>query len=213
MRYFSQAWQDEFVANILSFKRDGHFLDIGSNYPTILNNSYYFELELNWHGICVEIQDFVSDYKSRTCHFVHGDAIQIDYGRIFNETNYPKRSDYLSIDIDEGSASALEKIPLNDYRFNVITIEHNHADKKQIPIRDIQRETLTKCNYFLLFPDVLVPIECGIGPDLSFEDWWIDPAVFDISKLQSLKKSITRFYPSDIVAVLKNMKNTYYLGD
>lgn len=53
MTFWSQAWQDEFCANILNFKRNGFFIDIGSTDGKSQSNSYFFESELDWKGICV----------------------------------------------------------------------------------------------------------------------------------------------------------------
>jgi hypothetical protein len=39
----SDAKQDEFVANILQFKRGGFYLDIGGCSSMASNNSYFFE--------------------------------------------------------------------------------------------------------------------------------------------------------------------------
>ena len=35
----SQAYQDLFVLKMLNYKRDGSFLEIGSNHPIIHNNT------------------------------------------------------------------------------------------------------------------------------------------------------------------------------
>lgn len=53
MKYYSQYKQDKFVNQILR-KRDGVFLDIGANDGVSLSNSYFFEKNLHWKGICIE---------------------------------------------------------------------------------------------------------------------------------------------------------------
>ncbi len=209
MTYWSQAWQDEFVANILNFKRDGHYLDIGSYAPQAQSNSYFFESELNWKGICVEIgAQYAPHYKMRNCHFINADATQVDYKSVLIEKEYPSRLDYLSLDVDDSTLAALQKLPLDEYRFSVITIEHDtyHRGDK---LRTDERNILSQHNYVRLFSDVLVPLACGMGPDLSFEDWWIDPAIFNMSKLGTLYGS--NKYPDDIVAMIKNRHEVYVL--
>lgn len=118
--------------------------------------------------------------------------------------------DYLSVDIDENSALALKKLPLDDYRFNVITIEHD-AYRFNDSLRNEEREILLGSNYILLFPNVLVPLGCGMGPDLPFEDWWVNPAAFNVDQLSKLvvKLSTEKLYPDHIVATLKNMAIGY----
>ena len=38
--YLSQAEQDKFVLQVLKEKKNGYFLEIGSNHPVNINNSY-----------------------------------------------------------------------------------------------------------------------------------------------------------------------------
>ncbi len=54
-RYHSQHGQDLFVDNfLLRGKRGGVFVDIGAYDGLTLSNTYYFERELGWTGICIE---------------------------------------------------------------------------------------------------------------------------------------------------------------
>lgn len=209
MVYYSQAWQDEFVANILNFKKGGYYLDIGSGVPNAQSNTYFFDSELNWKGVCVERG---SDYNvmyadKRTCHFINDDATKIDYKTVLDTNVFPSKMDYLSVDIDENSALALKQLPLDNYRFSVITIEHD-SYRFDDSLKNEERNILSGKNYRLLLPDVLVPLGCGMGPNLSFEDWWVDPTVFDMDKLHPL--SGARLYPDDIVATLKKMAGSYF---
>ena len=53
--YYSQSGQDKFLNEIIfNGKRNGTFLDIGANDGITFSNSYYFEKELGWKGICFE---------------------------------------------------------------------------------------------------------------------------------------------------------------
>jgi hypothetical protein len=209
---YSQAWQDEFVFTLLSFKKNGYYLDIGSGAPNSQSNSNYLDTILNWQGVCVEKNSDYNDLYAqvRTCYFINDDANKIDYKNILDKLGSPKRIDYLSIDIDEGSMQALNRMPFNDYKFNIITIEHD-AYRFGHTIRNQERECLRANNYTLLFPDVLVPLGCGMGPDLSFEDWWIDSTFFNTNKLKNItdKLSNKKLYPDSIVSVLKNMPDKY----
>ena len=77
--YKSEAKQDQFVANILEFKKDGYYIDIGSCGAIDANNTYFFE-SLNWRGICIEIDTIYNNtYKSRTCHYINDDALILNY--------------------------------------------------------------------------------------------------------------------------------------
>jgi len=46
--------QDVFVAELLSFKKNGVFVDIGANDGVTISNTWYFEKELGWDGIAIE---------------------------------------------------------------------------------------------------------------------------------------------------------------
>ncbi len=208
MTYYSQAWQDEFVGNILNFKRNGYFIDIGSTDGMSQSNSYFFESELGWKGLCVELGiGYVEHYKkNRSCIFLNEDATKIDYGSLFAQNNYPSRIDYLSLDIDENSMRGLNKLPFDDYRFSIITIEHD-SYRFGDTLRNQEREFMRHHNYTMLFSDVLVPLGCGMGPNLSFEDWWVDASVFNMEKLGKL--GAARMYPDEIVAMVKSKKDIY----
>jgi len=204
IEFQGQARQDEFVANILNFKEDGYYLDIGSCDAISTSNTYYLE-SLGWNGICVEIDpQHVKSYDARTCYFVNGDATQLDYKDLLDRRNYPPHIDYLSLDVDELSTAVLQKLPLDDYRFNIITIEHDFY-RLGGEFRDIQRGLLHKHGYSLLFADVLVPLNDEFPPDCAFEDWWIDPTTFDMEIMKKL--SAEKLYPKQIIDVLKESKS------
>lgn len=73
--YFSQAGQDKYlIENIFKGKKKGVFFDIGAHDGISYSNTYYFEKELGWVGICVEPQDEIYEQleKNRTCCCVKG---------------------------------------------------------------------------------------------------------------------------------------------
>lgn len=199
MTFWSQAWQDECVINMLNFKRNGFFLDIGSGGGMGQSNSYFFESEMGWKGICVERGvGYTEHYKNNRpdCVFMNEDATEIDYYALLEKHQFPTRLDYLSVDIDESSIKVLRRLPMDKYRFSVITIEHD-AYRFQDQLRAEERSIINGCGgYSLLFPNVLVPLGCGMGPDLPFEDWWVDTSVFDMDKLH--KYCGENKYPDDI---------------
>lgn len=54
-KYFSQCGQDQFInEKIFKNKRGGVFLDIGANDGVSFSNTYFFEKELEWTGVCFE---------------------------------------------------------------------------------------------------------------------------------------------------------------
>ena len=185
MQFYSDDRQDEFLAKLLKFKRDGCYLDIGSCSSVGSNNTYFFE-SLNWNGICIEKNPMFNDsYKTRTCKYLNEDALVIDYEKLFKEFGFPESIDYLSLDVDAESTAVLEKLPLHKYRFKVITIEHDshvYGDLYKGP----QRKILKENNYFLLGEDVLNQSGRNIGQEHAWEDWWVDPFCFKKEELERL---------------------------
>jgi hypothetical protein len=199
MNYFSDDRQDEFCVNLLKFKRGGYYLDIGSGASVGSNNTYFFE-SLDWKGICIEINSvFNESYLTRTCTYINQNALTVDYEKVFEANEFPTSIDYLSLDIDQHSTDALYSLPLDKYRFKVITIEHDshfYGDK----YKDRQRKILGEHGYFLLFGDVLNQSGRNIGKEHAWEDWWIDPLHFDKSEM--LRLQAERLDTSQILAKL-----------
>ena len=53
--YYSQYKQDMWLNhNIFKDKRNGVFVDVGAHNGITINNTYFFEKELDWTGICIE---------------------------------------------------------------------------------------------------------------------------------------------------------------
>lgn len=75
--YYSQYGQDKFV-NETFFKnyRGGVFIDIGAHNGISLSNTYFFEKELDWTGICLEPIPHVFEQlqKNRNCLCIRGCA-------------------------------------------------------------------------------------------------------------------------------------------
>ena len=63
--FYSQAYQDKFVANMLKFKKDGTCVDIGSYHSVDTSNSFYFQ-DLDWFCLSIEIDSSLNDsYSNR----------------------------------------------------------------------------------------------------------------------------------------------------
>ena len=54
---YSQAQQDVFILNILKGKQNGYFVELGSNDPIVINNTFLLETHFNWKGIMIEYDD------------------------------------------------------------------------------------------------------------------------------------------------------------
>lgn len=168
-QFYSAEGQDSFVYQYIGNKLAGHFLEVGSAMPVINNNTYLFESRFQWKGILIENDpNFVVQLRAKRSNpVVSEDATTIDYSKLFQKFNVPKRLDYLSLDIDppSGTLAVLERLPLKEYTFTCVTFEHdryhfgNSVAKKSREIFQDHGYTMFKKDH-----------ECPAGP---FEDWYI----------------------------------------
>lgn len=182
INFYSQISQDKFVYTLLyglGGKNDrGYYLELGAGDPIWISNSYFFEKNLNWSGISIDISEqFTQRWQDfRQNPLLIQDAVQSDYRAILQ--SFPKVIDYLSLDIDGNYTDALKALPLGEYTFKVITIEHDfycHGDL----YRAEEREILSSFGYHLLCSDVS-------GFRFCFEDWWIHPSCFSSAQLAAI---------------------------
>ena len=83
MKYFSQYYQDRFFDKIVFNKKsNGFFFDIGAYDGITFSNSYFFEKNRSWNGICVEPlpSAFKELSKIRRCNLING-AINSESGK------------------------------------------------------------------------------------------------------------------------------------
>lgn len=202
MRYYSQAGQDEWVDTFFKSKKNGYFLDIGAYDGVHLSNTYYLENELGWDGLCIDADtDVYKDLdKNRNCKKINiaisnksgisnfsqagvsgriseegnieVNTTSID--KILIEFNCPKIIDYISLDVEGHEYNVLEMFPFSEYKFILMTVEHNlylgsDANKKKI------NEILTKNGYSIYRENVE-----HMG--YQFEDWYINNNYLEILK-------------------------------
>jgi hypothetical protein len=196
--FYSDAKQDQFVANILDFKRDGYCVDIGSCHSIISNNTYFFQ-SLGWTSISIEIDErYNGSYNSRESGVhLNDDALKIDYKKEFQEYEFSKSIDYLSLDVDTLSLDVLKILPFDEYQFKVITIEHDAYLYGDI-YREEQRNFLNSHGYMLMCSNVFVEQSGFEGKECPFEDWWVNPKDFESTLLNKLKCDMQ--FPSTIIS-------------
>lgn len=166
-----------FALRFCDDKRDGVFVEIGASDWKNNNNTYFLEKEFGWKGLAIDIEKhFCDEYnKNRLSHCINEDAMLCNWDKYFEENNFPKRIDFLQIDIDVNpkyaNLLALTNLPLSRYRFSTIVIEHNVGfDKSFEGMRKMQHEILYAYGYELVAEGFT-------------DDWWID------SKLEISKSS------------------------
>lgn len=194
MKYFpnsnSEAGQESFVLNMLDEKRDGWYLEIGAFESKKTSNTWLLESAYGWKGVAIEIvPEHAADYnanRSNPCLAV--DAMTFDYEEYLSINNFPKRIDYLQVDIEPASHTleALKKVPLDTYQFSVITFEHDlYYDPANAKVKQEQIDLLTSYGYVLAVENVKV--DAPGWPLREFEDWWIDPKIVSPDKYNGLK--------------------------
>jgi hypothetical protein len=183
--YNDRSSQEEFVLSLLKNKKEGHYVELGAAHSRNGSNTYRLENEFDWKGVSFEIvpelHKEVSENRKNPC--ILGDATKFDYIKYFEANNFPKQIDYLQVDIDGGydpmgrpvgssytSLHGLISVPLNQYRFSVITFEHDaNMYWRNTAIRDVQREILDSLGYSLVVREI-------------HEDWWVDPTQISMEK-------------------------------
>jgi len=172
---YSQSMQDMFVLSILNGKKNGVYVEIGADKPRVINNSYLLESQCNWAGVSFEIEqgkvDYFNSIRKNKC--ICADATKFDYKNLFDEKEYPKQIDYLQLDCDppQITLECLKKLPLEDYRFSVITFETDlYAGGQEV--QKEHWEILSSLGYQRVVKNVK-------NEGNPYEDWWIDPLVID----------------------------------
>ena len=209
MKFNGQILQDKFVINILKHKKNGYFLEIGCYLPLWINNTYTLEKEYNWKGISIDIDKEIIPFwkeKKRNSKLIIKDSIEIDYIKILNENNFPKNIDYLQIDLEVSNKSTLNtleklnKTIMNNYKFAVITFEHDIYRGDFHNTRNISRDILNNRGYILLFPDVK-SYENNNG---QFEDWWVHPDLIDNNLIKNLVTNHSLHFDKIILEIEEN---------
>lgn len=185
----SQAYQDLFILAVLNGKKYGTFVEIGCGVPQYNNNTYLLEKHFEWSGVSIDLNPRVAELfsKHRNTAAINADATKINYTELFKERFTGTHLDYLQIDCEPATTSyeVLKRIPLDKYRFAVITFEHDAYIDDNPEIRELSRKYLKSFGYILLVSNVSTDNYC------VFEDWYVHPYLVSsntISKMFSYKQ-------------------------
>ena len=121
--------------------------------------------------------------EQRNNKIICKDATQIDYPKLLRENYSTNVIDYLQVDIEPSRTTfeALLSIPFEDYKFAVITYEHDYYVDMTNTYRDKSRRYLESLGYELVVPNVS-------GNDFCpFEDWWVHPDLVDRDMINRFK--------------------------
>ncbi|HSW76557.1 MAG TPA: FkbM family methyltransferase [Candidatus Saccharimonadales bacterium] len=203
MKSYSQAGQDVFVLSCLKKKRGGYFLEIGSNHPMVINNSYQLEKDYDWKGIMIEYDShwlpFYQQERQKS-HYLIQDATTIDYKALLTQYHAPQVIDYLQIDLEVNNYSTLKTLELlneqvmDDYQFAVITFEHDIYQGNYFNTREKSRDIFEQRGYIRVFSDVR-------NENNPFEDWYVYPDLVDMTYINHIKRDDSLEY-TDILNYL-----------
>ena len=174
---YSQSNQDLFVLELLDYKKNGTYLEIGGSEPIKINNTYLMETDYEWTGVSVEIDSGLCEKynKTRKNKCINEDATTLDYKKLLDDNFSTKRIDYLSLDIDPAinTYTALCNLPLDDYRFTVVTFEHElYAEPTGDYYKEKAKEIFLSNGYKLVAENVR-------NNNKPYEDWYVDTTVLE----------------------------------
>jgi hypothetical protein len=188
---YSQCAQDYFVIKCLKEKRDSTFVEIGSNDPIGVNNTFLLEQKYGWSGFMIEYNEqFLEQYKMyrpRSIHMIC-DATQINFLEEFRKVSFPRDNGYLQIDLDVNNRSTLtclenmDKQVFDFYRFAVVTFEQDIYNGDYFDTRKLSREIFERRGYVRVFSDVHAGEPYG-----EHEDWYVHPDLVDMNFINKIK--------------------------
>ena len=161
-RTFGQAFQDWVVYHNF-FKKlakpyRGIYIDVGTNHPTMISNTVFFDKCLGWQGLCIEPQERYHDLikRERSCtlvpHCVLGRERSVDFSGSGGERQAVvkvdgagtckafldvvqqhniTRIDFLSIDIEKSEPDVLRCLPFEEIHIGLVLIETNKAHLRE----------------------------------------------------------------------------------
>ena len=211
--YLGQSHQDKFVLNVLKEKKNGFFVELGSNHPINVNNTYLLEKNYDWKGIMIEYDnsflELYKHYRENSIHVFY-DATQINYKQLFENNKVPLSIDYLQIDLEPTNGSTiitLQKLDtevLDKYKFATITFEHDIYRTNIYNTRSESRSIFKKRGYVCVFEDVN-------DNDSPYEDWYVHPDLVDMDNVNKLIENNKKNYTThNITEKTINWNNINY---
>lgn len=226
IKYNGAAGQDKFVLNVNKFKKNGYFLEFGSQEPINDNNTYLLEREYGWKGLMFEWEEkyapLYERHRGEDTTYIIGDAVDHDYVLLFSKLEVPETVDFLQIDLEPGMLSPLTLLQkLNDqvmdnHKFATITFEHdiyvgepNSPHNGGSPLNqgrpyDYKNFHKVRDGSRKIFEDrgyvlVFPDVNDNQKYNLPFEDWWVHPDLVDMDYVkQIIDKNRDRYCETQI---------------
>ena len=181
---YSQIFQDMFILAILNGKKNGTYLEIGAQQPFYQSNTALLETKFGWKGVSIEIKEDLCKMfeEQRKNAILCKDATQINYNKLLKEYN-TNVIDYLQVDIEPSKTTfeALLSIPFDEYKFAIVTYEHDHYVDITNSYRSKSRRYMELMGYELVVANASANDFC------PFEDWWVHPDLVDKETIEKFK--------------------------
>lgn len=181
---YAQSDQDIFVLSMLDGLKNGCYLELGAAWPEHISNTALLERQFGWTGISLDYQEIYQPMwlqASRTNQLLQQDALQLDFSVLLE--HMPATIDYLSIDCDPSDITyrILKRIPFDQYRFKVITFEHD-AYNDGPAVKMASRQYLSDLGYELVVNNI-----SHMGIAIDYEDWWVHPELVDSDRIDTFR--------------------------
>jgi len=208
--FYSQANQDKWVCELLDYKVNGFFLEIGAYDGIQTSNTYALEKFLNWDGICIEantevfgrlkqnrnrinVHAAVSNYDG-VCNFggdrINGGVTVVNcytLETILTQNNAPKEIDYISIDVEGHELAILSAFNFKNWDIKLFTVEHNlYCDGPEK--KDSLFKLLTENNFTRVLDNAVCLDKNPTYLNQPYEDWYVNN-----DYLSALNNNIKKF--------------------
>ncbi len=209
--YFSQFQQDKFIhEEYFPEVKNGVFVEVGAHNGITFSNSYFFEKELSWTGMCVEPlpEAFAQLKQNRTCKCIQGciaaspkDAlffraaskvIPVEMLSGLVRTYEPTQFQQMSNQVAQNQGQ-LQIMPVNCFKLNDILKCNNinHVNYLSIDTRGSELEILQDIDFDQIRIDVITVNDCN--RDQAF-----------LKVLQEKGFNFVRRFEDDVLYVNKN---------
>lgn len=189
----SQAYQDLFARQVNEkVKGNKTYVEIGANYPVKRSNTYNLEVNDNWTGLSIELNERYkrawdkSTERSNSIRWC--DAITLNYIDAIKQLNLPTHITYLSCDIEpvENTFEALQAVIEQGIKFDCITFEHDYY-RSETDYREVVDNYLQSAGYKIAVYNVYF----NNDPNLLFETWYVNQDInFDVIEFKDWKNNV-----------------------
>ena len=213
---FSQIGQDKFLNdNIFKNFKDGFFVDIGAHDGILFSNTYFFEKNLNWTGICIEANPIVYnhlqenrknsinlniaiDNKDSECTFLvnHGYTEMLSGIKEYYDNRHLERIKREQ----EQYGGYSEEIKIETLKLQSVFNKHNisHVHYLSIDIEGGEKECIESIDFNNIFIDII-----------NFENNYPDTGLEIINFLQNKGYELLDFEDKQDIMMI-NKKSQFY---